>query len=610
MKFINIILIASILVLLMGGGMAAKSGPIEMRTGANITLDGGYIHGMANGTADQDAVTYSQLVNRGGINVADYGADGSDGNDDWQGLQDAANASIGSSGMTLNFQGGIFYLSKPLLIEHAGVFLQGAGNPTTLLRPTTDFVGDQLILFNFTLTNVYAMYGCGVRDMKITMRDGILADAIEVRKAYDGTEFSDVTINEIEDTHSAIRFVPNPANPSIISQGILMENVVAYHTNNTATAPLFYFDTCNEINLIGVKGFGDIIDSTAIVNIFHFYECNGVTMIGCSAASSGAAGIKIDTDTNPPSTNTASEGFTILGTTFEDVDSLLDVDGTASKPVVGITMLGTRTIGAAIPNGVNLEYCTFSRIDVAEKPATLQSHAANNAIMFSTTSPSYTNSGTSNTMETISPRIIKSSVNAPFTIIRSTAATSGVYAATSIRAESSGNMLDTFGPLIYFAVTDTGVSNSNLGSFGAIRNGADNTGKLVFNVYSAGSEVEAMTLSNAGDLWILRDCSAAGYVTRSPGFTGDALSEISKIKTKDGEIDHDTLPAFTRATYETPIYKKKAIDGNKTIIGYENKPGQNLGNTVSMLIVAVQQLDAENKELKRRIEVLEKAAGR
>ncbi|MCK9569726.1 hypothetical protein M0R72_12355 [Candidatus Pacearchaeota archaeon] len=47
MKLINIILVASVLMLVMGGGLAAKSGPIEMREGANITLDGGYINGQS-----------------------------------------------------------------------------------------------------------------------------------------------------------------------------------------------------------------------------------------------------------------------------------------------------------------------------------------------------------------------------------------------------------------------------------------------------------------------------------------------------------------------------------------------------------------------------------
>lgn len=87
MKFINLFII---FILLIGLGSAYTSGPIDMRTGANITLSGGYIHGMVNGTAAQDAVTYSQMVagstakdiimtyiNTSGSNVYEYARDGS-----------------------------------------------------------------------------------------------------------------------------------------------------------------------------------------------------------------------------------------------------------------------------------------------------------------------------------------------------------------------------------------------------------------------------------------------------------------------------------------------------------------------------------------------------
>jgi hypothetical protein len=75
MKIIDVIMWASILMLI-GSGLAAKNGPIEMRNGANITLDDGWINGASfpNGTAAQDAVTYSQVINyanRGMVIVGD-----------------------------------------------------------------------------------------------------------------------------------------------------------------------------------------------------------------------------------------------------------------------------------------------------------------------------------------------------------------------------------------------------------------------------------------------------------------------------------------------------------------------------------------------------------
>jgi len=60
MKLINIFIVTTILVLLIGSGMAAKSGPIEMREGANITFYGGKVLGSPDGIAPTDLMTIRQ----------------------------------------------------------------------------------------------------------------------------------------------------------------------------------------------------------------------------------------------------------------------------------------------------------------------------------------------------------------------------------------------------------------------------------------------------------------------------------------------------------------------------------------------------------------------
>jgi len=60
MKFINVVFTIFILIFIVGSGLAAKSGPIEMRTGANITLDGGKVLASPNGTAATDLWTVQQ----------------------------------------------------------------------------------------------------------------------------------------------------------------------------------------------------------------------------------------------------------------------------------------------------------------------------------------------------------------------------------------------------------------------------------------------------------------------------------------------------------------------------------------------------------------------
>ena len=93
------------------------------------------------------------------------------------------------------------------------------------------------------------------------------------------------------------------------------------------------------------------------------------------------------------------------------------------------------------------------------------------------------------------------------------------------------------------------------------------------------------SLSGAGDLWVAANMSALTITDRTKGYEGDALSELARVKAKNDEIDHDTLPAFAR--YER-------VDDNGEI-----EVGRDLGAMISMLTVAVQQLTARLEKLEK-----------
>jgi hypothetical protein len=69
-----------------------------------------------------------------------------------------------------------------------------------------------------------------------------------------------------------------------------------------------------------------------------------------------------------------------------------------------------------------------------------------------------------------------------------------VLRAVTLEAKSTSNRLDGFGTGINYVMTDDGVSKSNLASISAVRNGADNTGKLNFSAYNAGSSTTTLTI--------------------------------------------------------------------------------------------------------------------
>lgn len=99
--------------------------------------------------------------------------------------------------------------------------------------------------------------------------------------------------------------------------------------------------------------------------------------------------------------------------------------------------------------------------------------------------------------------------------------------------------------------------------------------------------------------------SAGVFTDRTKYFEGDALTELCAIRGKDGQLDHDTLPEFTRAnvTHDIMGDVETEIDGKVVVqldkVGEETVVERDLGATVSMQIVAIQQLEARVKQLEK-----------
>ena len=85
------------------------------------------------------------------------------------------------------------------------------------------------------------------------------------------------------------------------------------------------------------------------------------------------------------------------------------------------------------------------------------------------------------------------------------------------------------------------------------------------------------------DLYVVGDVNCASVTDHTPAYVGDAVAEIKAIKTKDGKIDHTSLPKFCQ---------KKYIDSEE-----KEHIGRDLGATISILVEAVRQLTARIEKL-------------
>ncbi len=115
----------------------------------------------------------------------------------------------------------------------------------------------------------------------------------------------------------------------------------------------------------------------------------------------------------------------------------------------------------------------------------------------------------------------------------------------------------------------------------------DNAGKLTLagDLAVTGTTINMTTSGTTLTVGVGADngtVSAGVFTDRTKYYEGDALAELRAIRSKDGHIDHDTLPAFARANVKK---------GEETVVE------RDLGASISMLTVGVGQLDSITEEL-------------
>lgn len=110
------------------------------------------------------------------------------------------------------------------------------------------------------------------------------------------------------------------------------------------------------------------------------------------------------------------------------------------------------------------------------------------------------------------------------TFERSTALTNLTRTVLNLKHTTSGNMADGFGPVFNFAIEDSAGVNNYIAHFGAVMDGADNSGKLVFGTRNAGANDQSqyMVIDKTGNF---------GIGTTVPGAKLDIDSDIIRLRT-------------------------------------------------------------------------------
>ena len=221
---------------------------------------------------------------------------------------------------------GVYYVTRPLYVPPCTrVFGEGSGsgtfNPLPLLDEAAqgatificdeDFIGDSL----FYSQTDDVTYSIKMHDIKLYMK-GSDCHGIRLHKAYDNIVLSDMNIIQLGDNASAIVINGNSNYPSnLVSQTILIQNVLGIHDfdEDTAVAPTFDFDYCQEMNLVGVKAFGGSQSNVPACYPMRITRSRGVQLYGCSFAHSSVGGILIEAN------GRLTTGIVIDSPTFENL---------------------------------------------------------------------------------------------------------------------------------------------------------------------------------------------------------------------------------------------------------------------------------------------------
>ncbi len=130
-------------------------------------------------------------------------------------------------------------------------------------------------------------------------------------------------------------------------------------------------------------------------------------------------------------------------------------------------------------------------------------------------------------------------------------------------------------------------------------------------ISSSGTDYAIYTVGSDSNSYFEGDISADDVTDRTLGWEGTskvALDSLLLVKSKDGKIDHSTLPDFAKRTVteQRPTGEVTMLDGFEIPVTESVEiPARSLGAMITLLTEAVKELKAENETLKARVEKLE-----
>lgn len=322
-----------------------------------------------------------------------------------------------------------------------------------------------------------------------------------------------------------------PAIPlAISSHAVLVGKLIVQNGSNTATSIQSAFDTQFSLSSVqshsdltnldyansGHTGFASTTDLASYLKLdqttpqttvgrFTFPTVNigsstaittNVTapfqVVGTNAATSQILSARFSDDANPPGYQTAKARGTI-----SSPSAVIDGDSLYTLAGYGYTSGGTyhqstliQGLVTGTPSATRVPSAlTFATSNTTSGQVERMRISADGMVGIGTTSPD-------------SKLTIIDSNYPVIKAIRTTSDTNSIRGVGLMEHSTTSDMVDGFGSTFEFSIKDSSNISNTIGSFGAIRDGADNTGALIFRPFVSGVGTERMRITSTGNVGI------------------------------------------------------------------------------------------------------------
>lgn len=278
------------------------------------------------------------------FNVRGYGARGNDSFNDTAAIKAAVTELNANGGGILYFPKGVYLVDSSIRLSQNSI-VRGENQNSTFLKCHPDYSDTEGGVLVFRYDTNHCM-GSSVYDISISTQQK-QAHGLTMYSAYDAVVLENVHVDGLNANSSGIRLIPNPdiAATDPVSQTILMKNCMVLTNTNGGTAPLYLFDSVQEMNVIGCKGFSRRdYPSTIIADapVFKMDGCRGIVYIGCSVVGGGANSFPFEITTERRDSN----GIFIVGTTFESANKVISAIGSNGNIINNISLRDIRNEGS------------------------------------------------------------------------------------------------------------------------------------------------------------------------------------------------------------------------------------------------------------------------